>query len=60
MCLLCAQKSMIKAGNNKFQDLINASRILCIINVAFYVLHFNFLTLIRYRIISIVMTRTCC
>ena len=23
----CAQKSIIKAGNNKFQDLINASRI---------------------------------
>ena len=24
----CAQKSIIKAGNNKFQDLINAPRIL--------------------------------
>ena len=37
----CAQKSIIKAGNNKFHDLINVSR--KVINLNIPECHYNFL-----------------
>ena len=49
----CAQKSIIKAGNNKFQDLINVPRTYLIHNFLFFMLSNKKLFLLKTNILTV-------